>query len=123
MALHNDFGKQAEEMAAHYLEKNGYTILERNYRFRKAEIDLICQKETEIIFVEVKARGMNSLIAPIEAVNKTKINLYLQAADAFLQEKDLEASIRFDILGIQPIEGRCQIEHFIDAFDATTLFL
>ena len=57
MAEHNDLGKQGEELAIDHLLKSGFRIIERNYRFRKAEIDIIAQKEGLLIAVEVKTRS------------------------------------------------------------------
>lgn len=72
MATHNDFGAKAEKFAKSYLLENNYEILETNYRFGKAEIDIIAKKDDLLIIVEVKARQYNSLKQPFEAVNKKK---------------------------------------------------
>ena len=73
MANHNDFGKKAEDLAVEYLQKNGYKILVRNFRFQKAEIDIVTEKDSLIVVVEVKARSTDAFMLPQEAVNKRKI--------------------------------------------------
>ena len=84
MATHNDFGKIAEDLAAEYLQKNGYKIVTRNFRFQKAEIDIIAEKEGLIIIVEVKARSTDAFMLPQEAVTKTKIRSIVIAANHYL---------------------------------------
>jgi putative endonuclease len=86
MADHNDFGKIAEDLAADYLQKNGYKILVRNFRFQKAEIDIIAEKDNLIIIVEVKARSTDAFMLPQEAVTKTKIRSDCSAVNHYLEE-------------------------------------
>lgn len=119
MADHNEFGKIAEELAVKFLEEKNYKILARNYRYLKAEIDIITEFGDEIIIVEVKARHTDAFIEPQEAVNKKKIKLLVTAADAFLQEKNIEKEVRFDIISVLPNQnGVFQISHFPNAFEA-----
>ena len=120
MAEHNDFGKLAEAQAAEYLENNGCKILAKNYRYLKAEIDLICETHDQILFVEVKARATDVFMEPQEAVNKKKIRLLVSAADQFLQQNNLEKEARFDIISVLPDStGALQITHIPDAFLST----
>ncbi|ASW75349.1 hypothetical protein IQ37_10170 [Chryseobacterium piperi] len=119
MAHHNDFGKKAEDLAVEYLQKNGYTILERNFRFQKAEIDIIAEKDHLIIITEVKARSTDAFILPQEAVTKTKIRSIVLAANHYLEEFNKDKEVRFDIISVLPDEkGTLIIEHIIDAFEA-----
>jgi len=119
MANHNDFGKIAEDMAADYLQKNGYIILARNFRFQKAEIDIIAEKGDIIIIVEVKARSTDAFMLPQEAVTKTKIKSIVSAANHYLEEADKKNEVRFDIISVLPDEKRkLSIDHIIDAFQA-----
>ena len=62
MATHNDLGRLGESLAVGYLLENNYVILERNWRFHKAEIDIIAKKEAQIIIIEVKTRNSNFLV-------------------------------------------------------------
>jgi putative endonuclease len=119
MATHNDFGKKAEDLAVEYLQKNGYKILIRNFRFQKAEIDIIAEKDNLIIIVEVKARSTDAFILPQEAVTKNKIKLIVTATNHYLEEFNKENEIRFDIISVLPDEKKnLIIEHIKDAFEA-----
>ncbi|PQA94718.1 hypothetical protein B0A69_09725 [Chryseobacterium shigense] len=119
MATHNDFGKIAEDLAAEYLQKNGYTIITRNFRFQKAEIDIIAEKENLIIIIEVKARSTDAYILPQEAVTKTKIRSIVSAANHYLEEFYRNHEVRFDIISVLPDEKKnLTIEHITDAFEA-----
>ncbi|MFY7816281.1 MAG: YraN family protein [Chryseobacterium taeanense] len=119
MAQHNDLGKKAEELAAEFLLKNGYKILARNFRFQKAEIDIISEKDDFIIICEVKARSTDAFNLPQEAVNKKKIKLLVSAADHYLKEFNIIKEVRFDIISVLPDEkGNLSIEHIAGAFEA-----
>ncbi len=119
MADHNDFGKIAEDMAADYLQKIGCKILARNFRFQRAEIDIIAEKDNLIIVTEVKARSTDFFIHPQEAVNKTKIKSIVAAANHFLEEFNKDNEVRFDIISVLPDENRnLKIDHITDAFQA-----
>lgn len=119
MADHNDFGKTAEDLAVTHLQKNGYTILIRNFRFQKAEIDIIAEKDNLIIIVEVKARSTDIFMLPQEAVTKTKIKLLVSAANYFMEEFNKDQEVRFDIISVLTDHKKnLTIEHITDAFEA-----
>lgn len=119
MADHNDFGKKAEELAAEYLQKNGYKILVRNFRYQKAELDLVAEKDSLIVVIEVKARSTDVFNLPQEAVNKRKIKLIVSAANYFMEEYNKNQEVRFDIISVLPDENKnLMIEHITDAFEA-----
>lgn len=119
MADHNDFGKAAEKLAVDFLEKDGYKILTKNFRFRHAELDIIAEKNNIIVVIEVKARSANAMILPQEAVTKSKIKLIILATDHYLATYNPHKEVRFDIISVQPDEsGKFVIEHLPDAFDA-----
>lgn len=119
MAEHNDFGKLAEDIAHDFLIRSGYKILTRNYRFQKAEIDLVAESDDTIVIVEVKARKTNIFLEPQEAVTRKKIRLLVAAADAFMRERNHRSDVRFDIISVLPdLEGKLQITHLKDAFEA-----
>ncbi len=104
MADHNDFGKIAEDLAADHLQRNGYKILIRNFRFQKAEIDIIAEKENLIVIVEVKARSTDAFMLPQEAVTKTKIRSVVSAANHYMEEFNKGNEVRFDIITVLPDE-------------------
>jgi len=119
MANHNDFGKIAEDLAANYLQKNGYKVLSRNFRFQKAEVEIIAEKDDFIIIVEVKARSTDIFMLPQEAVTKTKIKSIVSAANHYLEEFNRQNEVRFDIISVLPDEQKnLMIDHIIDAFQA-----
>ena len=119
MAEHTDFGKQAEQNAVEYLESKGYRIVAKNFRYQKAEIDIIAEYENLLIIIEVKARANNLFIEPYEAVDKRKIKLIVSAADAFLRENPYESEVRFDIVSIIRGEGnQLKIQHIENAFES-----
>lgn len=119
MAIHNDFGKIAEDLAAEFLLKNGYTILVRNFRFQKAEIDIIAEKDNLIVVVEVKARSTDAFMLPQEAVTKAKIKSIVSAANHFMEEFNKNKEVRFDIISVLPDEKKnLIIEHIENAFEA-----
>lgn len=119
MADHIDFGKKAEELAAEYLQKNGYKILVRNFRYQKAELDLVAEKDSLIVVVEVKARSTDVFNLPQEAVNKRKIKLIVSAANYFMEEYNKNQEVRFDIISVLPDENKnLMIEHITNAFEA-----
>lgn len=119
MAEHNDFGNLAEQLATSFLEEKGYKILRRNYRYQRAEIDIIASFMNQIIVVEVKARGTDLFIAPEEAVTKTKIKSLVLAADQYMKQNDFPQEVRFDIISVLPDErGKLKITHLEDAFQS-----
>ncbi|MCQ0110251.1 YraN family protein [Zhouia amylolytica] len=116
MATHNDLGKKGEQLAAEYLSKKGYEVLERNYRFQKAEIDLIAIKENTLCVIEVKARSTNVFQNPEDAITQKKIKLLVKAIDNYVYENDLDVEVRFDIITILKTSESLTIQHFEDAF-------
>ncbi len=116
MASHNELGKLGEEEAAAFLERNGYEILERNWISGKAEVDIIAQKENVIAVVEVKTRSTDEFGLPQEFVKPRKIRLLVEAIDAFISARGLEAEVRFDIIAVVLRGPHPEIEHLPDAF-------
>ncbi len=118
MADHNEFGKEAEFRAAKFLEEKNYEILKRNFRYQKAEIDIIAQdmNRNQIVIVEVKARKFNPLVEPEVAVTKTKRRLLIMAADAFLTENEIVLETRFDIMSLFKSNSGWEIQHLENAF-------
>jgi len=110
-------GKFGEEIAVSFLRINGYLIVERNWRFKRAEIDIIAQKETTLIFVEVKYRSYDFFGAPEESIQETKESLIADAAAHFMEHKEWPGECRFDIISIiRDSTKTCEIRHFSDAF-------
>ncbi len=119
MADHNDFGKMAEDLAVDFLIKNQYKILARNFRYLKAEVDIIAEFENQIVIVEVKARNTDVFLEPQEAVNKKKIKLLILASNYFIEENNIDKEVRFDIISVLPNKQKTlEIHHIVDAFQS-----
>lgn len=116
MATHNELGKEGEEMAAAFLLKNGYHILERNYHFQKAEVDILAQKGEILAAVEVKTRSTPDFGDPQEFVKKKQIRLLVRAVDHFVNDRNLDVEVRFDIIAIIRNKAGTRIEHLENAF-------
>ena len=116
MAYHNELGKIGEQLAVDYLSRNGYTILERNFIYDKAEVDIIAQKEKRVIIVEVKTRNSNFFGDPQDFVTKAKIKLMVKAANEYLITNNIEMEVRFDIIAILKNQHIEKVEHFENAF-------
>lgn len=116
MAEHNELGKLGEEMAVEFLQKEGYIILQTNYTFQKAEIDILAQKAGVLAVVEVKTRSSLDFGLPQDFVKPKKIQLLVKAVDAFVTQNDLDLEVRFDIIAIHKNDKSFVIEHLTDAF-------
>lgn len=113
-------GKLGEDIAAGLLEAKGYKVLDRNYRFQKAEVDIVALsiEPAELVFVEVKSRRRADGPFPETAVTQAKQRNIFKAADAYIYEKQYRTvPVRFDIIAIQAVDTENPlIEHFEDAF-------
>lgn len=111
-------GNDGEDLAAAYLESKNYTILERNYFFERAEVDIVACDDSHIVFVEVKKRASNKYGEPEEYVDKQKIDNIYRAAEAWLYERKMDGSpVRFDVISIlQAKDEAPDIKHFKNAF-------
>lgn len=94
-------GDKGEDLACKYLQKCGYKILERNYRIRGGEIDIITFDRDTVVFVEVKARFSHEYGLPAEAITPWKIKALCKSALFYLQKRDwLNKNYRFDFVGV-----------------------
>ncbi len=118
MAKHHNIGKKGEELALNFLQNKGLEILEKNWRFKKAEIDIIAKNPTEniLIFVEVKTRTSDFFGTPESFVTPQKEKLMADAAQVYAQEIQHDWEIRFDIIAVLFQKKHPQISHFEDAF-------
>lgn len=116
MATHNELGNQGEQLAVEFLQKNNYEILERNWRFKKAEIDIIAVKNEILAVIEVKTRSSNYFGNPQDFVNQKKIQLLVEAINEYVISKELDVEVRFDIIAILKNNNNFNIEHLEDAF-------
>lgn len=116
MRKNNQLGALGEARAAQYLQKKGYTILARNFYYRKGELDLVALKDDTLVVVEVKTRNSSYFGDPQRFVTQKKIRLMVRAADAYMQQNNLEYAVRFDIMALLLNNKQEQITHIKDAF-------
>ena len=117
MALHLDLGRRGEQIAKTYLENSGYEILDENWVYGKAEIDLIAYKNGIIIFAEVKTRTGTGFGQPEDFVDARKQRLLADAADEYIYIMDHQREVRFDIISVLFNKtGNYTLKHIEDAF-------
>ena len=105
-------GSEGEEIAVRFLKANGYRILDRNYRTKYGEIDIVAQKKKCIVFVEVKTRLSNEFGSPAEAVDERKLFRIASVANQYIQKERLDDfSFRFEIVSVtkQNNSWHCEI--------------
>lgn len=111
-------GKEGERVAERYLQNKGYKLVERNYRCRAGELDLIVLDRRVVVFVEVKTRTGRGFGSPLEAVEFRKQRKIIQAAQFFLAEKRLQQrDARFDVVGVSWAGREPIVEHVENAFE------
>lgn len=113
-------GNRGEELAANLLVRKNFRIIEKNYRFGKGEIDIVCEdpENKSLVFVEVKSRTNLNFGDPIYALTKSKMGQLRKIADAYLYEKKIKnIDCRFDVVTIlfKP-KDKPEIKHYINAF-------
>ncbi|MCJ8499438.1 YraN family protein [Desulfatitalea alkaliphila] len=112
------YGQTGETAAVAFLESRGYTILERNFRTRFAEIDIIARHKGVLVFVEVKARRSRRHGDPKWAVTPTKQRKISMAALTWLKRHGgTQVRARFDVVTVQQLGGRTQVELIPNAFE------
>lgn len=116
MSKHLQTGIKGEKVASDFLQKNGYVLRALNWRYSRAEVDIIAEKEGMIVFAEVKTRT-NDFTLPEVAVNSKKQKLLAKAASAYLYEINHRGEFRFDVISVYLMsEKDIRIEHLQDAF-------
>ena len=116
MSKASELGSRGEEIATQHLRSIGYEILELNWINNHLEIDIIAKDGTELVIVEVKSRGTDSFEHPSEAVSNKKIRFLVNAAEAYIYEKDINLDTRFDVISIVFYGKTYELEHFRNAF-------
>lgn len=109
-------GNWAEEKAVKLLLEKNYNIIERNWRFKKYEVDIIARDGNRMVFVEVKSRSSDAFGEPELAVTKKKQQFLVAAADRYIRENNIELESRFDIISILVINNNIAVKHLEDAF-------
>lgn len=116
MAQHNELGNTGEQLAVDFLIKHGYEILERNYRFDKAEVDIIAKLNNTLAIIEVKTRSTIDFGNPQDFVKPKQIQRLVKAVDAYVISNGINVEVRFDIIAIIRENKEFKIEHLENAF-------
>ncbi|MFY9154245.1 MAG: YraN family protein [Prolixibacteraceae bacterium] len=116
MSKASELGNKGEELAVQHLKSLGFEILEVNWFSSHLEIDIIARDGNELVIVEVKSRGTDSYEHPSEAVSNKKIRFLVNAAEAYIFEKDINLDTRFDVISIIFLGKGYELEHFRNAF-------
>jgi len=117
MSIQQKLGVWGEGLAVARLQQSGLIILERNWRYKRAEIDIIAREDNVLVFIEVKTRTYSAFGMPEERVDSRKRNLLIDAAMAYMRSIGHDWEIRFDIVSVLGEPGMpTDISHFRDAF-------
>lgn len=110
-------GREGEDRAVRFLEQNGYIVLERNFRVRDGEIDIIAQFADTLVFVEVKTLPHGTVETLAHELNSTKQQKILKTAKCYLQNHRQYSSslIRFDVIAVD-VPGLEPVHHIVNAF-------
>jgi putative endonuclease len=111
-------GQRAEDRALEYLTRHGLKLIERNYRSRYGEIDLIMEDQRTIVFVEVRFRRGSRFGGALESVDRRKQAKLLVTAARFLQDQHINRPTRFDVAALSPSKEGFTVEWVKDAFRA-----
>lgn len=111
-------GKQAEDAALDYLQRQGLTLVARNYRCRSGEVDLIMEQGRTLVFVEVRYRANPRFGGALESVDARKQAKLLHCAQHYLTSKRLDRPARLDVVALAPEGGGVRIRWVQDAFRA-----
>lgn len=109
-------GRKGEAEAARFLTQNNYTILEKNYRYRKAEVDLIVQKNNTLIAVEIKTRSTDFFGHPALFLKPKQQQRIVEAINYYVQQNNLDVEVRFDVISVVKKKGSFEIQHLKNAF-------
>ena len=113
---HIELGIAGEDLAVNHLSAEGYEIVDRNYKWKHSEIDIVCRKDDKLVVVEVKTRNSNGLGKPYQSVTLAKQRQVIKVANHYVQDKEVDEEVRFDIVSIILNRNRVELEHIENAF-------
>jgi len=116
MADHNELGELGEKRAQEYLRSKGFNILHKNWQCGKLELDIVAEKEGQLVVVEVKTRSTETFEHPQEAITNRKIRNIINATHDYIFQFDWQGETRFDVISVIPHGSDFTIEHIEDAF-------
>tara|TARA_B100001093_G_scaffold436345_1_gene434708 strand:+ start:66 stop:434 length:369 start_codon:yes stop_codon:yes gene_type:complete len=108
-------GKQGEEQAVNYLQKNGYVILDKRWKHKRFEIDIIAKNHNTLIFLEVKTRR-NPIISINDIVSNAQKDRIINAAHYYILSNEIDLNIRFDLIYIDYTQKKFNLKHFKEFF-------
>ena len=112
----NTLGVQGESIATMRLQQHGYKIIEKNWRFKHKEVDIIAQKDGKIVFIEVKTRSSTYFAPASDAVTLKKQRLLIDAANQYLIQNQIDLESRFDVVTVIIRNGKEDVEIIENAF-------
>jgi len=112
-------GTEGENAAEAHLRKQGFRVIERNWRHGSYELDIICKDKQELVFVEVRTRTSQGMTAPRETISPQKQNKIIKAARLYLAESSWDGPCRFDVIAIIANDATFEVEHIRHAFDTS----
>ncbi len=116
MAEHNELGRKGEQIAVNFLVKKGFSISERNWRYKHLELDIVALQGDYLVVVEVKTRTSDFVDDLSKIINKKKRSLLIRATNAYISKYNIDKEIRFDIVFIIIKNGKYYLRHIVDAF-------
>ncbi len=116
MSHQKEFGDYGEQIAMEYLISKGFSIIEKNWHYKKKEIDIIATIDNYLVIVEVKTRMNDYLDSPHEVVTKKKQRFLVEAANAYINANEIDLETRFDVISVLIWEKKPLIDHIEDAF-------
>ena len=119
MPNNKQLGDEGEKLAQEFLIKQGYKILQKNWRFKHLEIDIIASINELLVVVEVKLREDDYFGKPEEFVTKSKQKNLIKAADIYIKENNIFYETRFDIISIMKSGNKYELNHITEAFYPT----
>ena len=114
--LNKILGAKGEQIALELLQKKGYLILDRNWKFDRKELDIIARKGDQLVIVEVKARTWQCYEEPADAMHDVKVRNILEATEAYMFEKGIDCEVRFDFVAVTFFDDHHEVEHIPAAF-------
>ena len=108
-------GKQGEEQAVNYLQKNGYVILDKRWKHKRFEIDIIAKNHNTLIFLDVKTRR-NPIISINDIVSNAQKDRIINAAHYYILSNEIDLNIRFDLIYIDYTQKKFNLKHFKEFF-------
>ena len=114
MTFTRERGDLGEQAAADWLRRNGFLIMERNWRYGRYEIDIIASRLDTVHFVEVKTRHAGSLTSPEDAITETKIRALRKAASAYMAYHRLNLEPQFDLVAVEITPNGAQNVRYVE---------